>query len=218
VKGVFLLPGYADMHGLLSAFAKAGVSRVVLLSGSSAESGDENNAISRYMIRSEVAVKGSGIAWTILRPSAFMSNALRWAPQLGAGDAVKAPWANVKVAMLDPQDIGEVAAEMLLNGAHDGEILRLTGPVALTPSEQLQILGGALGRDLRLEAQTDEEARAEMTDAMLPEYVDAFFDFYSEGSLDESLVTPTVAELLGRPPRTLGEWAAAHAQAFSTGP
>jgi uncharacterized protein YbjT (DUF2867 family) len=74
VSGVFLLPGYTDMPGLLSSFIEAGIARVALLSGSSAGSGDENNAISRYMIRSERAVRASGIAWTIIRPSAFMSN------------------------------------------------------------------------------------------------------------------------------------------------
>ena len=36
VRGVFLLPGYADMEGLLAEVRAAGVERVVLLSGSSA--------------------------------------------------------------------------------------------------------------------------------------------------------------------------------------
>ena len=45
-------------------------------------------------------------------------------------------------------------------------------------------------------------------------YVDAFFDFYAGGSLDESKVLPAVRELTGRPPRTFSQWAAAHADAF----
>jgi uncharacterized protein YbjT (DUF2867 family) len=119
--------------------------------------------------------------------------------------------------MLDPQDIGEVAAEVLTSAGHDSEILRLTGPVALTPAEQLEVLADALGRDLRLEAQSDGDARIEMTASMPPEYVDAFFDFYSDGALDDSVITSTVSELLGRAPRTLEQWAAAHAQAFPSG-
>jgi hypothetical protein len=43
---------------------------------------------------SEDAVRSSGVSWTILRPSGFMSNALRWAPQISAGDVVRAPFAN----------------------------------------------------------------------------------------------------------------------------
>ena len=77
----------------------------------------------------------------------------------------------------------------------------------------MQILGQALGRDLRFEAQGDE-ARAEMSASMPPEYVDAFFNFYVDGALDESPVLPTVAGLTGRAPRTFAQWAAAHADAF----
>jgi hypothetical protein len=45
-------------------------------------------------------------------------------------------------------------------------------------------------------------------------YVDAFFDFYVGGALDESKVLPTVREVTGRPPRTFTQWVAAHADAF----
>jgi nucleoside-diphosphate-sugar epimerase len=44
--------------------------------------------------------------------------------------------------------------------------------------------------------------------------VDAFFDFYAGGTLDESKVLPTVREVTGRPPGTFAQWAAAHADAF----
>ena len=39
-------------------------------------------------------------------------------------------------------------------------------------------------------------------------------NIHYDGKLDESVVLPTVAEVCGRPPRTFGEWAAAHAEAF----
>ena len=45
VRGVFLLPGYEDMDGVLAAMRDAGVERVVLLSGSSAASGDKTKAV-----------------------------------------------------------------------------------------------------------------------------------------------------------------------------
>ena len=83
--GMFLLPGYRDMPGVLAEAGRAGVERVVLLSGGSAGDGDLTNAVSRYMIRTEEATRNSGLTWTILRPSAFMSNTLDWAPQLRRG-------------------------------------------------------------------------------------------------------------------------------------
>jgi uncharacterized protein YbjT (DUF2867 family) len=213
-EGVFLLPGYQDMPGLLARARAAGVGRVVQLSGRSAASGDMSNAISAYMIRSERAVHDSGIPWTIVRPSAFFSNTLRWLPQLRAGDVVRAPFADVPVAGLDPYDIGRVVATALLADGHAGRTYELSGPQALLPAGQLGILGRVLGRDLRFEAQPDDEARAEMLAAMPLQYVDAFFRFYLDGELDESPVLPTVEEVTGRPPRTFEQWAIAHADAF----
>jgi uncharacterized protein YbjT (DUF2867 family) len=89
--GVFLLPGYADMPGVLAEARRAGVGTVVQLSGMSAGSGATSNAITAYMAGSERAAQESGLAWTILRPAAFMSNTFRWLPQLRAGDVVRAP-------------------------------------------------------------------------------------------------------------------------------
>ena len=214
VGGVFLLSGYKDMPGLLAEIRRAGVGRVVLLSGSSAEDGDMGNAISRYMILSEAAVRESGVPWTVLRPSGFMSNALRWAPQLRAGDVVLAPFAGVRVAAIDPHDIAAVAAGALTSAEHEGRTYRLSGPEPLLPAEQVQVLGAVLGRDLRFEGQSDAEARAEMESVMPTEYVDAFFSFYAEGTLDESKVYPTVEDLMGRKPRTFEQLAIAHAGAF----
>ncbi len=214
VDAAFLLPGYQDMPGLLAAIRAAGAKRVALLSGSSAERGDKSNAISRYMMESEAAVRGSGLAWTILRPSAFMSNTFQWLPQLKAGDVVRVPFADVPAAVIDPADIGAVTALALTSDRHAERHYRLTGPEALLPAGRLRMLAMALGRDLRLEAQPNDEAREEISRAMPTQYVDAFFSFYVDGTLDESPVLPTVQEVTGRPPRTFQQWVAAHAGAF----
>jgi hypothetical protein len=82
------------------------------------------------------------------------------------------------------------------------------------PADRVAILGRVLGRSLRFQTQPDDEARTEMSAAMPAEYVDAFFRFYADGTLDESVVWPTVRDLTGRPPRTFEQWAAAHAEMF----
>jgi uncharacterized protein YbjT (DUF2867 family) len=214
VTGLFLLPGYQDMPGVLDAARDAGVSRVVQLSGNSAGSGDTGNAISAYMIRTEDAVRSGGIPWTILRPFGFMTNALEWAPQLRAVDVVRAPFGGVRIAVIDPADIAAVAATALLEEGHDGRVYALSGPQALLPADRVRVLGEVLGRDLRFEAQPDDEAWTDMTARMPEAYVRAFFDFYVDGSLDESPVLPTVREVTGHPPRTFADWARAHADAF----
>jgi uncharacterized protein YbjT (DUF2867 family) len=214
VRGVFLLPGYRDMPGVLAEIKRTGVQRVVLLSGSSAASGDTSNAVTAYMIRSEAAVKESGVPWTILRSYGLMSNALRWRGQLRSGDVVSEPFTDVRVAMIDPYDIAAVATSALRSNEHDGQTYVLSGAESLVPTDRVRILGEVLGRELHLDAQSNDDARALMSAQMPGEYVDAFFDFYVDQTLDESEVLTTVAEILGRQPRTFEQWAIAHADAF----
>jgi uncharacterized protein YbjT (DUF2867 family) len=166
------------------------------------------------MISSEEAVRASRIAWTILRPCAFMSNAFRWIGQLRSSDVITLPFADVANAVIDPYDIARVAAAALASDGHEGRAYRLSGPESLLPADQVRVLSLALGRDLRLEAQSDEEARAEMSASMPGEYVDAFFSFNRAGTLDESQVLPTVEEVTGAPPRTFEQWAERNAEAF----
>jgi uncharacterized protein YbjT (DUF2867 family) len=212
VEAVFFMSGYPAE--LFTAARDAGVERVVLLSGASADGGDPANAVSRYMMDSEDALKSSGLAFTILRPHAFFSNALRWLPQLREGDVIREGFADVPSSAIDPADIAAVAAAALTDDRHAGQIYRVTGPEPLTVADRVRILGTALNRPLTLDPFSDEEARAEMSRTMPPEYVDAFMAFYAGGTLDESMVLPTVEQVTGRPPRSFAEWAAEHAPDF----
>jgi uncharacterized protein YbjT (DUF2867 family) len=215
VRGAFLLSGYERMPDTLAELRRAGVERVVLLSASSVLSTDgDDNAVSAYHRASEAAVRESGLPWTFLRPHTFMSNTLRWADQLRAGDVVREEFADVAVTTIDPGDIAAVAAAALTGSGHAGRAYRLTGPEALRPADRVRILGAALGRPLRFEPIPDDVARERMSAAMPAKYVDAFFSFFVDGTLDESPVLPTVQEVLGRPPRTFAQWADAHAGAF----
>jgi uncharacterized protein YbjT (DUF2867 family) len=213
-RGLFLLSGYRDMPGVLAQARGAGVERVVLLSGGAAVAVDTDNPISQYMIRSEKAVRAAGLGWTILRPHEFMSNALRWAAQVRSGDVVRAPFADVSVAVIDPCDIAETAVTALLDGGHEGRSYRLSGPQSLLPEERVGILAEAVGRDLRFEAQSVDEARAEMSKSMPPEYVEALVRFYVDGWVDESPVLATVEKITGHKPGTFEQWAFDRVEAF----
>jgi uncharacterized protein YbjT (DUF2867 family) len=214
VTATFLLSGYDGLTETLRDMRRAGVKRVVLLSSSSAPSEDLTNAVARYHVLSERAVRDSGLAWTFLQPNSFMTNTLQWAPQVRAGDVIRAPFPGVRVATIDPDDIGAVAAAALISDAHAGRAYRLSGPESLLPADRVRILGDVLERDLPFEGQSDEEARAEMSQAMPAEYVDAFFRFFAAGEIDESQVLPTVQDVTCRPPRRFEQWARAHADAF----
>lgn len=211
----FLLGGFPDMPGILAEMRRAGVRHVVLLSSGSAVGGSETNAVARMHLHSEAAVRESGVPWTFLRSSGFMSNALQWVPQLRAGDLIREPFGDVRIAAIDPFDIAAVAAHVLRSPAgHEGRGYLITGPDSILPVERVRVLSAVLGRPLRFEAQPNAEARIELLRTTPSEYVDAFFDFFVEGSFDDSVVRPTVEELLGRRPRSFTQWAEAHAGAF----
>jgi uncharacterized protein YbjT (DUF2867 family) len=214
VSAVFLLSGYDGIERALALMGEAGVERVVLLSSSAAPTGDLTNAVARYHILSERAVRGSGLPWTFLQPNSLMSNAYRWLPELAGGNVVHGPFGDVAIATIDPDDLGAVAARALTTADHEGKAYRLSGPEALRPAEQVEIMAQATGREMRFEAWSDEEARAEMEKAMPKEYVDAFFSFFADGTVDETTVHPTVRDLTGREPRSFERWVHEHADAF----
>jgi uncharacterized protein YbjT (DUF2867 family) len=213
-RAVFLLGGWGDMPELLRRIDRAGVAHAVLLTSRCVVGGKEDNPVTRMWLDSEAALRDSGVPWTVLRPSGYQSNALRWLPQLRQGDVVRAPWPDVAVAAIDPADIAAVAATVLTEPGHEGVAHPLSGPEPLTPGDQLETLAAVLGRPLRYEPLTDEQARLEMAADTPAPYIDAFFRFYSEGEFDDSPVLDTVEQITGRPPHRFEQWARAHANAF----
>ena len=116
---------------------------------------------------------------------------------------MRAPFADVPVAMVDPADIAAVAVVALTEPGHAGAVHRLSGPDALTPPEQVRLLGEALGRELTFEEQPDAEAGA------------AGVDIFRHHSDLESEVQDTVPRLLGRPAGSLADWLARNRTAFA---
>lgn len=216
VDAVFTLAGYGGLAALLERGRAAGLERVVLLSSSSAPSGRTSNPIARYHIESERIIRDSGLHWTFLQPNAFMSNALRWLPQLERGDEVREPFGEIPASVIAPADIAEVAVLAMATDDHAGATYRLSGPESLPAQARLDVLGAALGRDLRFVPMSPEETLEHLRSGMPEQYVQAMLEFYRDGLIDESTVLPTVAELLGRPPTTFAQWTAANAPRFRT--
>ena len=213
-RAVFLLGGWSDMPELMRRIERARVQHVVLLTSRCVVGGRPDNPVTRMWLDSESGVRDSGVPWTVLRPSGYQSNALRWLPQLRQGDVVRAPWPDVSIAAIDPADIAAVAATVLTEPGHEGRAHALSGPVALRPGEQVDTLADVLGRPLRYEALSDEQARLEMAADTPAPFIDAFFRFYSDGEFDDSPVLDTVQQITGHAPRRFEQWARVHAQAF----
>ena len=214
IRKVFLLGGFATTD-LLRRLDDVDVEHVVLLTSRCVIGGKPDNAITRMWLDAEAAVQDSGIPWTILRPSGFHSNALRWLPQLQQGNVVRTPWPHVPIAAIDPADIAAVAATVLTEPGHQHTAPTLSGPQPLTPGEQVATLARVLQRPLRYQALSDEEARAQMAADTPAPFIDAFFRFFSNGEFDDSLVVDTVHDITARAPRTFKQWAREHVQAFA---
>ncbi|MER7243590.1 NAD(P)H-binding protein [Kribbella sp. NPDC000426] len=212
VTGIFLLSGYDRLEELLANAVDAGVRKVVVLSSSSLD-GELTNAVAAYHHATEEAVRVSGLDWTFLRPNSFMSNTLRWLDQLRAGDEVRVQFPDVPVSTIHPRDIADVAARAL-QGSADGEVLRLTGPVALTPVEQVAILGEGIGRALTAYPMTRAETHAALEASMPAPYATAIESFFADRTIDETTVNNTVTQVTGHPPRTLQTWVQENARLF----
>ncbi|MEV7278919.1 NAD(P)H-binding protein [Streptomyces sp. NPDC093111] len=199
---------------IVDAAVAAGVRRLVLQS--SQLLGTRPESVSHRPLREfEAAVRGSGLEWTVLRPSGFASNAFLWAESVRTARSVAAPFADVAMPVVDPADIADVAAAALREDLHHGRTYVLTGPAAVTPREQAEALAGAVGAPVRFVARSRAEARAELV-RFLPEVaVDGMLDVMGEPLADELRVSPDVERVLGRPGRPFSAWAERNAFAFA---
>jgi uncharacterized protein YbjT (DUF2867 family) len=203
----------ADPAGIVAKAVANGVRKVVLLSTLGVAT--RPFGTTRVAMRAlEDAVRESGSDWTILRPGGFASNALWWAESVRARHVVAAPFGDTGVPVVDPADIGEVAAACLLDDRHTGEVYELTGPEVITPRGQTAAIAAALGSPVRFDELTRAEAKAGMTRSMPGELADDTLDILGSPSPAELRVSPDVERVLGRAPRSFAEWAARNVGAF----
>jgi uncharacterized protein YbjT (DUF2867 family) len=212
ISEIFLLNSGPDLEirDRAAAFAAkaAGVRHLVKLSTLDVSTGVGTGS---WHARGEQAVRESGILFTFIRSSAFMSNALGWVPAIKSEGVLRTSTGNGEIAFIHPADIADVAVKALTTRAHDGESLVITGPQALTYGEMASQIGAAIGKAIGFEAISDEEARPSFD----REYADALVDIWRairEGRL--ATVTDGVQQVLGRKPVTFEQWAKENAGAF----
>ncbi|HEX4400055.1 MAG TPA: NAD(P)H-binding protein [Galbitalea sp.] len=221
VDQLFLLTpgiGTAYASNAVAAAKKSGVRRVVLLSSDNVL-GDPMPAMGQWHHEREEILRGSGIPWTILRPTGFMSNALDWLPTLREVGYVLDPMGPGRYAPIDPADIAAVAATVITEDGHDGREYVITGPETLTVGEQVRILEHAIGRkiDVRTVATAEEAVRARFPSGAPPALAAAITEGFALMRADTvGRRTDTVRQLLGREPHDFADWCRLHAEAFAS--
>ena len=216
VRAVYLMAMGAAPERIVDLAEAAGVQRIVLLSTGDVRDDLEcqRDAVADHHARFERAVRSSRLEWTFLRPNEFAGNSLHWAPQIQAGDVVRAPYGQARTSPIHERDIAAVAVRALVDDGHDRAAYYLSGPHTLTHVEQLDRIGAALGRTLRFEEISAAQAREDMTRYAPPAIVDAVLGQLAAAVIHPVGITNAVAETTGRQPRTFTEWATEHAGEF----
>lgn len=191
----------------------AGVKHIVKLSSLDVQHG---LAIGAWHEFGEAAVRASGVPYTFVQPSGFMSNLLAWAPSVKAEGVVRSSTRDGRRAFVHSDDIAAVVVKALTTRAYDQQSLPITGPEALTFAQVTARLAAAIGKQITFQPISDEEARQrysvisgseEETEAHV-----SLWRAIREGRL--STVTDNIERILGRKPIALDQWLVENAAAF----
>ena len=150
--------------------------------------------------------------WTLVKPVEFMANVLSdWGPSIREEGVVRELNGDAPSARVHEGDIAAVAVEALLGDGHHGHSYVLTGPEVLTRKEAVQAIAAGIGKDIRFIELTEEQARRQWCDQG---YDEESIEFFVQMAFQPPevgyTILPTVEQVLGRPARTLAEWAAEH--------
>jgi NAD(P)H dehydrogenase (quinone) len=160
-------------------------------------------------MRVEEMLFASGLELTILQPAAYMQNILgAWRGVLDDG-VFRVPYpVETRLSLVDLADLAAAAAVVLMDAGHAGATYELAGTGSLNQTEVAAVIGAALGRNIRAEAETVEAWEARARAASLGEYeratLAAMFRYYAQHGLVGN--PNTLRWLLGRAPHGLAEF------------
>jgi len=219
VERAFLLTPFSEKQAaygraFVQAAKEARVKHLVKLSviGADAEPGIQ---LGRWHRDVEKAIEGSGIPYTLLRPTNFMNNFLAYYPADKEG-ALYLPWGNAKVSFVAPSDVGDVAAAVLTSSGHENKVYTPTGPDAFTAEEVAQILSRASGRTIKYVDVPEAAARGAMEKMGIPTWMnDAMMELHAICKAGwVSATTNDVKSVTGHAPMSLAEFAKTNAAAL----
>jgi NAD(P)H dehydrogenase (quinone) len=186
----------------VDAAAEAGVGHLVYVSFFGAAP-DAAFTLARDHFHTEEYIRASGLDHTFLRDNLYAE----FVPDLAGEDGViRGPAGQGRAAFVSQDDIADAATTVLTRPAdHAGRTYDLTGPDALSLAEAAALLSEQLGRPVRYQRETIEEAYASRASYGAPQWqLDAWVSTYTAiatGELDG--VSNAVPYLTGHPARSL---------------
>lgn len=191
-----------------------GLEHLVVLSANAPGGRDMANPLFRKHVMGEARLASTGLPVTVLRPGPFASLALQWAPSIRQRGVVGAAHPEVALPVIDPRDIAEVAATILLGPPGSG-VLGLSGPQMLDTYDRARILGDVLGRQVRVQHLTEEQWIAAVAVRLPEAYARALLGVERYLAELRPPVVATVQEVTAHPARSFRSWAEANAPAFA---
>jgi NAD(P)H dehydrogenase (quinone) len=160
----------------------------------------------------EQAVREAGISLTSMRDTLYADVAPQF---VGADGVIRAPAGHGRVAWVARADVARLAAVLLTEPGHEGQIYDVSGPHAIDLHETARILTKATRRAITYHAETLVEARESR--AGHPDWlVDGWVGSYLMLDTGEASVTShTIEHLTGQRPMTLSEFLAAEPSSFA---
>ncbi|WP_170214901.1 NAD(P)H-binding protein [Streptomyces otsuchiensis] len=205
----------AHDEALVAAARQSGVTHLVKLSVGGAGDPLARDAVTRAHRLGEELVRSSGLSWTLLRPRAFMSNALQWRRAIRRGEVVRVWPPDAPATPVDPRDVAAVAALVVSAPGHAGRTYVLTGSELLTARDQVRSLGDALGTVVSFAPLTRAQAARAWAERHPKAVVTALLERGDRQiARGTCRVGPAVHRLLGRESNTFSRWARDHAHLF----
>ena len=216
-------PQMAQEEAALARVAReAGVKHIVKLSalGAGGETGTRVG-IAGWHEAAEKALAASGMSYTFVQATAFMSNLFFQREPIVRMGKVFSNYGDGKLAFVHPRDIAAVAVKALtLPDQHHNKAYPVTGGEALSMHEVAELLSDTLGRKIDYVPVTDETAADSLRQHGMPAEVIAalmpFGQIVREGRA--AAVSPCVREVTGRAPLTYAAWVNEYAAAFQPEP
>jgi len=196
--------------------AKAGLRHLVVLSQLAS---DEHSPVRflRYHAAVEQHVRDLGIPYTFLRPNLFFQGLLAFAGTISSQGQFYAPIGDATISAIDVRDIADVAAVTLTEAGHEGATYTLTGPASITHAQMAAALTAALGRGVTFVDVPPEAFAGRLRGILPPWQVEGLLEDYAHYRRGEAAaVSPAVAEVTGRPPRDIQQFARDYAPAFTS--
>jgi len=220
VEKVFLntpsLDGFVDLQrSMIDASAEAGVAHVVRVSVMGADAGSHISYARGHAVL-DAYLAGTTVPWTLLAPSGFFQNLLSSAETIKQG-SIYGSAGDGAVGFIDARDIADVAAAVLTSDGHEGKTYVLTGGQAVTYAEMAAAFQAELGHDVAYIDVPPEMFGETLRSYGLPagqvQDILALYDIFKAGYA--ATVTPDVAQLLDREPRTIDDFARDYRHLFS---